>query len=51
MQINYRSRYLVAIDIEQSIFNMQGSATAHAVIFYKYEKYQFEEVFLVLKPI
>ena len=39
MQQNYRSRCLVTIDNEQSIVNV-----------YKYQKCQFEEAFLVLKP-
>ena len=51
MQHNYRFRYLVTNDNEQSIVNMQGSPTAHTVTIYKYEKYKLEEAFLVLKPI
>ena len=39
MQHNYRSRYLLAIDSEHSIVNI-----------YKYEKFKFEKLFLVLKP-
>ena len=38
MQYNYRSRYLVTIDNEQSIVNV-----------YKYEECKFDEAFLVLK--
>ena len=39
MQYNYRSRYLVTIENEQSIVNV-----------HKHKKCKLEEVFLVLKP-
>ena len=50
MPHNYRSRYLVAINNEQSTVNLQASPTAHVVNIYRYEKCNFEEASLVLKP-
>ena len=50
MQHNYRFRYLITIDNEQSTVNMQAAPTDHVVIIYKYEKWKFEEHLLVIKP-
>ena len=49
LQPKYRSRYLLTIDNEQSIVNMQASPTVHVLSDFIYEKCKFDEALFSVK--